>query len=118
MEWVWDPATAIEIANRVALLRLRVAEHARGPSVRADGHVSYHGHSSAADPDDAAVLACLAAAYELPVPEAELIAALPDEAERPTFALRATITRLRRRLRGLGLQIERVPNTGYRLHGE
>ena len=112
-EWVWLPATAIELANRIALLGRRCAQHSAGPSLHPNGDLWFRGRTAVVAIDDTPILARLVAQFEQPVAERELQSALPDG--QPPSQLRPLIARIRRPLRAIGLEIRRVPHTGYRL---
>ena len=111
-DWVRLPADDGDVRARVLALAARSSRHRRGPQV-GDGRLRYGAQWIALSPIEHRLAAALADRFgEVVNSEVLAGAAWPDESINEG-ALRVHLTRLRRRLRSLGLEIQNVRGRGY-----
>jgi len=112
-DWVRLPADDGDVRARMLALAARSAQHHRGPHVGEDGRLSFDGDWIALSPIEHRLAGLLAERFG-EVVEGELLAgaAWPDEGINEG-ALRVHLTRLRRRLRAVGLEVQNVRGRGY-----
>jgi DNA-binding response OmpR family regulator len=112
-DWVRLPAEDGDVRARVEALAARWARHRPGPQAGSDGRLCYDGRWIALSPIELRLAAALAERFGEVVDSERLArAAWPAE---PTNegALRVHLTRLRRRLRTLQLNVQNVRGRGY-----
>lgn len=112
-DWVRLPADDGDVRARVLALAARSAQHHRGPRVGEDGRLSFDGDWIALSPIEHRLAGVLAERFG-EVVEGELLAeaAWPQNGANDG-ALRVHLTRLRRRLRALSLDVQNVRGRGY-----
>ena len=112
-DWVRLPADDGDVRARVLALAARSSRHRPGPQVGGDGRLRYGTQWIALSPIEHRLAEVLAARFG-EVVSSELLAhaAWPDEGINEG-ALRVHLTRLRRRLRSLGLEVQNVRGRGY-----
>lgn len=115
-DWVRLPMDQDDVIPRLLSLSLRMNEHPNAPLVDDDGQLSYRQHHVFLSPIEARVAATLASSFERLVPDAELIASAWPDASGSPAALRVHMTRLRHRIRPLGLDIRAQKNVGRAMH--
>jgi DNA-binding response OmpR family regulator len=112
-DWVRLPADDGDVRARVLALAARSSRHRPGPQVGGDGRLRYGAHWIALSPIEHRLARVLAECFG-EVVNIELLAgaAWPSEGINEG-ALRVHLTRLRRRLRSRGLEIQNVRGRGY-----
>jgi hypothetical protein len=111
-DWVWLGASDMEIQARLSALATRAANHPGRASVNEFGQLSYRGRSLFLSPTDQRIIEALVEHFGEVVEDDDLLASTwPDGGN--TQVLRVHISRLRRRVRPLGLGITSVRGTGY-----
>jgi two-component system OmpR family response regulator len=112
-DWVRLPADDGDVRARVRALAVRSTRHQPGPKVGADGRLRYGGQWIALSPIEHRVAGVLAERFG-EVVDSDLLAraAWPDDGTNEG-ALRVHLTRLRRRLRPLALDVQNVRGRGY-----
>lgn len=111
-EWLTLPASDIELQTRLANLAKRAASHPRPPAIDAFGQLTHRGGSLFLSPIDQRLAQALVEKFGGIVAEAELIETVwPDGATNQV--LRVHVSRLRQRLKPLGLTIKCARNAGY-----
>lgn len=112
-DWLRLPAEDVDVRMRVTALRLRAARHNRKPVVNGDGRLSFRDRWVALSKTELGIARVLADHFDAVVPHEHLArAGWPDGAPSGN-ALRVHLTRLRRRIQPLGLEIRIVPTRGY-----
>jgi two-component system OmpR family response regulator len=112
-DWVRLPADDGDVRARVLALAARSSRHRPGPLVGSDGRLRYGTNWIALSPIEHRLARALAERFGEVVHTQRLAsAAWPDEAINEG-ALRVHLTRLRRRLRGIGLEVQNVRGRGY-----
>jgi hypothetical protein len=111
-EWLRLPADDLELRARLANLAKRAASHPRPPAIDGFGHLTHRGGSLFLSPIDQRLVQALVENFGGIVAESELIKTVwPDGAKNQV--LRVHVSRLRQRLKPLGLTIKCARNTGY-----
>lgn len=112
-DWVRLPADDGDVRARVLALAARSSRHRPGPQVGSDGRLRNGAHWIGLSPIEHRLAQVLAEQFGEVVPS-ELLAdaAWPHEGINDG-ALRVHLTRLRRRLRPLGLEVQNVRGRGY-----
>jgi DNA-binding response OmpR family regulator len=112
-DWVRLPADDGDVRARVLALAARSSRHKPGPQVGADGRLRYGTEWIALSPIEHRLAGVLAGRFgEVVASELLARAAWPDDGNNDG-ALRVHLTRLRRRLRSLGLEVQNVRGRGY-----
>jgi DNA-binding response OmpR family regulator len=112
-DWVRLPADDGDVRARVLALAARSSRHRPGPLVDGDGRVRYGAHWIALSPIEHRLARVLAERFgEVVGSDLLARAAWPDDGTNEG-ALRVHLTRLRRRLRSLGLEVQNVRGRGY-----
>ncbi|TMK86970.1 MAG: winged helix-turn-helix transcriptional regulator [Actinobacteria bacterium] len=112
-DWVRLPADDGDVRARVLALAARSSRHQPGPQVIGDGRLRYGAQWIALSPIEHRLAEVLADCFGEVVNSGVLAnAAWPDESINEG-ALRVHLTRLRRRVRSLGLEIQNVRGRGY-----
>lgn len=112
-DWVRLPADDGDVRARVLALAARSSRHRPGPQVIGDGRLRYGAQWIALSPIEHRLAKVLADRFgDVVHSEVLAAAAWPDE-DSNEGALRVHLTRLRRRLRSLGLEIQNVRGRGY-----
>jgi len=113
-DWVRLPADRTDIEFRAQTLRERALRKQR-PSLSAEGVLKFRGTSAPLSPVEAQVVASLLTKFQAVVSRRDLTDAVwPNEAP-PRNALDVHISRVRRRVAEVGLQIRTVRGRGYML---
>jgi len=112
-DWVRLPADDGDVRARVLALAARSSRHRPGPQVGGDGRLRFGPNWIALSPIELRLAKVLADKFGEVVQSEELAsAAWPGESINEG-ALRVHLTRLRRRLRSVGLEIQNVRARGY-----
>ena len=112
-DWVRLPADDGDVRARVLALAARSSRHRPGPQVGGDGRLRYGSQWIALSPIELRLARALTERFGEVVRSDVLAgAAWPDEGLNEG-ALRVHLTRLRRRLRPLGLELQNVRGRGY-----
>lgn len=114
-DWIRLPADDVDVRARLAALEARARHHPTTPKVDGFGEFSYGGQRVFLSPTDQRVAEVLVGSFDRAVPEAELFGRLWDGAGEPS-KVRVHISRLRKRIEPLGLEITSIRGFGYRLH--
>jgi DNA-binding response OmpR family regulator len=112
-DWVRSSADDRDVKARMVALAARASRHRPGPQVRADGRLIYGGQWIALSPIEHRMASVLAERFEELV-ESELLAKAAWPQDGPNGpALRVHLTRLRKRLLRLSLDIQNIRGRGY-----
>jgi DNA-binding response OmpR family regulator len=112
-DWVRLPADDGDVRARVLALAARSSRHQPGPQVTGDGRLRHGERWIALSPIEHRLANVLADCFgDVVSSEVLATAAWPDEASNER-ALRVHLTRLRRRVGSLGLEIRNVRGRGY-----
>jgi len=114
-DWIRLPADDGDVRARLAALAERALRHPTTPTMGDFGEFNYHGRRVLLSPVDERVAELLIASFDRVVTDADLIAHV-WQAEEGHVKLRVHISRLRKRVAELGLEITVVRNIGYRMH--
>ncbi len=114
-DWIRLPADDGDVRARLAALEARAKQHPAVPVVDGFGEFSYGGKRVFLSPTDQRVAELLVASFDRGVPETELFARLWDGEGEPS-KVRVHVSRLRKRIEPLGLEITAIRGFGYRLH--
>ncbi len=114
-DWIRLPADDIDVRARLSALEARARQHPAMPTVDDYGEFAYGGKRVFLSPTDQRVADVLVTSFDRAVPEAELFRRLWDGAGEPS-KVRVHISRLRKRIEPLGLEISSIRGFGYRLH--
>jgi hypothetical protein len=114
-DWVRLPADDADVGARLESLRHRAVQHPARPVLDGYGQFEFRGRRAFLSPTDDRVATALVASFGEGVSEAELISAIHPDGMK-SGQLRVHVSRLRKRLEPLGLQITAIRNFGYRLH--
>jgi len=112
-DWVRLPADDADVRARVLALAARSARHRPGPRVGPDGRLRYGGHWIALSPIEHRLAGALAERFGEVVDSEVLVQAAWPTNGTNDGALRVHLTRLRRRLHPLSLDVQNVRGRGY-----
>jgi Transcriptional regulatory protein, C terminal len=115
-DWVRMPADDQDVRVRLAALAHRAREHPQIPTLDGHGQLSYRGRRVFLSPTDERIAAALVADYDCAVSEEDLFRRVWPDGGRHA-KLRVHVSRLRKRIEPLGLDITSIRHFGYRLHG-
>jgi two-component system, OmpR family, response regulator len=113
-DWVRIPGDERDLDARLAALERRATAHQASPFVDTAGCLHYRGEQVHLVPLEAHLAAVLSDHFGDLVPD-EALGEHGDTGPEATRSLRTDMTRLRTRLRPLGLSVHRVRGRGYRL---
>jgi DNA-binding response OmpR family regulator len=113
-DWVRLPGDERDLSARVAALELRSAAHQAPPVVDEQGRLHYRGRLLALAPAEARLADALVGHFGEVVSDRELTAIAFTEGS-ADVQLRTQITKLRSRLREIGLSLHRIRRRGYKL---
>jgi DNA-binding response OmpR family regulator len=112
-DWVRLPAEDRDVAARLRALEVRAARHQPTPETDERGRLTFQGEWVALSPIEERIVAALARCFGAVVSRDELLAAgWPDE-HPSDAALRVHLTRLRKEIAPLGLEIATVRGFGH-----
>jgi two-component system OmpR family response regulator len=112
-DWVRLPADDRDVAARLRALELRAERHQQHPETDERGRLTFNGSWVALSPIEERIVGVLAAHFGAVVGRSELLAAgWPDE-HPSDAALRVHLTRLRKEIAPLGLEIATVRGFGH-----
>ena len=112
-DWVRLPADDTDVAARLRALEMRAVRHQQQPATDERGRLRFNGEWVALSPIEERIVGALAARFGEVVSRDELLAAgWPDEAPSDA-ALRVHLTRLRKEIAPLGLEIATVRGFGH-----
>lgn len=112
-DWIRLPAEDADVRVRISTLAARAARHSLPPEVKGDGRLSFRGRwvGLTGVEESVAMLLC---EHFGEVVDHEAVQAAASVVRQPSpNALRVSISRLRKRIAPLGLEIRRVHNRGY-----
>jgi len=113
-DWIRLPASDSDLWARVQGLELRADEgHAARPELPGDGRLAYRGRWVRVSPIGERLLGALVDRFGTVVSNADLLQAGWTGGEGSSGALRIHLTKLRRVLGGVGLELVLVPRRGY-----
>jgi hypothetical protein len=115
-DWIRLPADDVDLRARLAALEARARHHPAKPVVDGFGELSYAGKRVFLSPTDQRLAELLVASFDGAVSEQTLFAELWD-GEGESSKVRVHVSRLRKRIEPLGLEITFIRGFGYRLHG-
>jgi two-component system, OmpR family, response regulator len=114
-DWIRLPADDVDVRARLAALEARSRQHPAKPTVDGFGELSFAGKRVFLSPTDQRLAELLVASFDGAVSEQVLFADLWD-GEGESSKVRVHISRLRKRIQPLGLEITFIRGFGYRLH--
>jgi DNA-binding response OmpR family regulator len=114
-DWIRLPADDVDVRARLAALEARAKQHPATPTVDGFGEFSFGGNRVFLSPMDQRVAELLVASFDRAVSEHELFSELWDGEGEPS-KVRVHISRLRKRIQPLGVEITSIRGFGYRLH--
>jgi len=112
-EWVRLPADERDVAARMLILTRRLEPTPERPRVDANGRLLFHDSWVALSPTEARLASVLTENFEQVVSESELGRRGWPAASWGTSTLRVHVTRLRRRLAPLGLEVRAIRLQGF-----
>ena len=113
-DWIRLPADDRDVAARLHALEVRAARHHATPETDARGRLTFGGEWVALSPIEERLVQALAARFGSVVSRDELLAAgWPESGEPTDAALRVHLTRLRKEIATLGLEIATVRGFGH-----
>ncbi len=115
-DWVRLPAADGDVQARLEALLYRASRHPSVPELDGYGQLSFRGQRVFLSPTDERAIPPLVASFERAVSEHELERAVWFDDGNPS-KLRVHVSRLRKRIAPLELEITAVRNYGYRMHG-
>jgi two-component system, OmpR family, response regulator len=116
-DWIRLPAADADVQARLTALHSRSQEHPPVPVLDGFGELSFRGRRVFLSPLDERLAEALVASFDRGVPDAQLFEKI-WEGEGDASKVRVHISRLRKRIRPLGLEIASIRGFGYRLHVE
>jgi hypothetical protein len=112
-DWVRLPADDRDVAARLRALEARAVRHQQQPETDERGRLTFNGNWVALSPIEERIVGALAARFGEVVSRGELLAAgWPDDTPSDA-ALRVHLTRLRKEIAALGLEIATVRGFGH-----
>jgi len=112
-DWVRLPADDRDVAARLRALEVRAARHEQRPETDARGRLTFNGTWVALSPIEERIVAALAGHFGEVVSRDELLAAGWPNEQPSDAALRVHLTRLRKEIAPLGLEIATVRGFGH-----
>lgn len=113
-DWIRLPADDPDVAARLHSLGVRAGHHGRAPEANDKGRLVYNGRWVALSPIEDRLVKTLSARFGAVVSRQELLAAGWPNGEDPSdAALRVHLTRLRKEIAPLGLEIATVRGFGH-----
>jgi two-component system OmpR family response regulator len=112
-DWLRLPADDLDVHTRMLALRARAARHNRRPEVDRDGRLSFRDRWVALSQIDLRLARALTDQFAAVVSTEHLAQAGWPHGIPSGNALRVHLTRLRQRIKPLGLEIRAVPARGY-----
>jgi hypothetical protein len=116
-DWIRLPAPEDDVRVRASMLTARSARHDPKPVMKGDGRVAFRGRWVAVSQTEEAIAGVLLDQFGEVVDLEALIAGCGDQSP-SEGAIRVHLTRLRKRIRPLGLAIHVVHGRGYVLESE
>jgi hypothetical protein len=116
-DWIRLPADDADVRARLTALDARAREHPAVPALGGFGELSFRGRRVFLSPTDERLAEALVASFDRGVPDEELLEKIWD-GRGDTNKVRVHVSRLRKRIRPLGLEIASIRGFGYRLHVE
>ncbi len=117
VDWIRLPADDGDVRARLAALVARAQQHPAVPALDGFGELSFRGRRVFLSPTDERLAESLVASFDKAVPDDELFEQIWDGLG-DTSKVRVHISRLRKRIQPLGLEIASIRGVGYRLHVE
>jgi hypothetical protein len=114
-DWIRLPADDGDVRARLAALAARALHHPSHPTVDGFGEFSFAGRRVFISPIDQRIAELLVASFDRGVSEKDLFADVFDGEGEPS-KVRVHISRLRKRIEPLGLEITSIRGFGYRMH--
>jgi len=113
-DWIRLPADDRDVAARLHALEMRAGRHGRAPEADDKGRLVHDGRWVALSPIEDRLVKALAARFGNVVGRNELLrAGWPDGGDPSDAALRVHLTRLRKEIAPLGLEIATVRGFGH-----
>lgn len=112
-DWVRLPADDRDVAARLRALELRSARHQQQPETDARGRLTFNGDWVALSPIEERIVGVLAGRFGEVVSREELLSAGWPDDHPSDAALRVHLTRLRKEIAPLGLEIATVRGFGH-----
>ena len=113
-DWIRLPADDVDVRARLHALVRRAAHHPTVPTLDGHGQLTFRGRTAFLSPTDERIARVLLDAFDRAVPEAALLDDIEDDAT--STKLRVHVSRLRKRVDPIGLEITAIRNFGYRMH--
>jgi two-component system, OmpR family, response regulator len=116
-DWIRLPADDADVRARLTALVARARQHPAIPALDGFGELSFRGRRVFLSPIDERLAEALVASFDRGVPDEELFEKIWD-GNGDASKVRVHISRLRKRIRPIGLEIASIRGYGYRLHAE
>lgn len=113
-DWIRLPADDVDVRARLHALVHRAERHPSVPALDGHGQLTFRGRTAYLSPTDERIARVLVDAFDQAVPEAALLRDMDDDAS--ATKLRVHVSRLRKRVDPIGLEITAIRNFGYRIH--
>jgi DNA-binding response OmpR family regulator len=117
VDWVRLPADDRDVRARLANLVARAQEHPAVPALNGFGELSFRGRRVFLSPTDERIAESLVASFDKAVSDEDIFERIWD-GHGDASKVRVHISRLRKRIQPLGLEIASIRGVGYRLHVE
>jgi two-component system, OmpR family, response regulator len=114
-DWIRLPADDVDVRARLSALAARSTQHPKVPLLDEFGEFAYGGQRVFLSPTDHRLAELLVSSFDRGVPDQLLLDRIREGEEDPS-KIRVYVSRLRRRIRPLGLEITSIRGFGYRLH--
>lgn len=114
-DWIRLPADDIDVRTRLTALAARAQQHPAVPMLDEIGEFSYGGKRVFLSPTDQRLAELLVSSFDRGVPDRMLLERIRDGEGEPS-KVRVSVSRLRKRIQPLGLEITSIRGFGYRLH--
>lgn len=114
-DWIRLPADDADVSARLIALSIRARRHPHSPQLDGLGEFTFRGQRVNLSPIDERITRLLVERFDRVVPDTEFFGQVWNSPD-GHIRLRVHMSRLRKRLAPLGLEISAIRNVGYRMH--
>jgi hypothetical protein len=114
-DWIRMPATDTDVRARLLALAARARRHPAVPTVDEFGEITFRGKRTFLSPTDQRLAEALVDSFDRAISDARLFEHIWGS-EGDAAKVRVHVSRLRKRIQPLGLEITALRGVGYRLH--